>query len=98
MGRDRDLESTVGPHKGLRWLPAMGESGLDEQPSHEAERTGSLRLLGFDREGLAEQLVGQTLARDGGLRDSENGCSQSLEGSQLGEKRVRSWHQTGYHY
>jgi len=36
------------------------------------------------------------MARDRDLRDSENGCSQSLEGVQLGEERVRSWHQTGY--
>ena len=75
----------------------MGKGSLGEQPRHEAERTGLLRLLGFDRERLAEQLVGRTLARDRGLRDSENGCSQSLEGGQLGEKKVRSWHQTGYH-
>jgi len=33
----------------------------------------------------------------GCIRDSENSRSQSLEGGQLGEKRVRSWHQTGYH-
>jgi len=32
------------------------------------------------------------------LRDSENGRSQSLEGGQLGEKRVRSWYQAGYHF
>lgn len=31
------------------------------------------------------------------LRDSEKSRSQNLEGGQLGEKRVRSWHQTGYH-
>jgi hypothetical protein len=74
----------------------MRQSGLYEQPRYKSQRVGSLRLLGFDRERLAEQLVGQTLARDGGLRDSENGCSQSLEGGQLGEKRVRSWHQTRY--
>jgi hypothetical protein len=73
----------------------MRKRRLDEQPCHEAQRAGSLRRLGFDCERLAEQLVGRTLARDGGLRDSENGCSQSLEGGQLGEKRVRSWHQTG---
>lgn len=75
----------------------MRKGSLDEQPCHEAEGTGSLGLLGLDGECLAEQLVGRTLARDRGLRDSENGCSQSLEGGQLGEKKVRSWHQTGYH-
>ena len=96
VSRDRDLESAVSAHEGLGWLPAMGKSGLDEQPRHEAQRAGSLRLLGFDRERLTDQLVGRTLARDGGLRDSENSRSQSLEGGQLGEKRVRSWHQTRY--
>ena len=54
MGRDRDLESTIGSHKGLRRLPAVRKGRLDEQPRHEAERTGFLRLLGFDRERLAE--------------------------------------------
>ena len=74
----------------------MRKRRLDEQPCHEAERTRSLRLLGLDRERLAEQFIGRTLVRDRGLRDSENGRSQRLEGGQLGEKRVRSWHQTGY--
>mgnify|MGYP001818096400 CR=1 FL=1 len=74
----------------------MRKGRLDEQPCHETQCAGLLRLLGFDRERLAQQLVGLTLARDRSLRDSENGCSQSLEGGQLGEERVRSWHQTGY--
>ena len=74
----------------------MRKGRLDEQPCHEAQSTGLLGLFGLDRQRLTQQLVGRTLAGDRSLRDSENGCSQSLEGGQLGEKRVRSWHQTGY--
>ena len=69
----------------------------DEQPGHESKRTGLLRLLGLDRERLAEQPVGRSRAGDYDLGDSENSRSQSLEGGQLGEKGVRSWHQTVYH-
>jgi hypothetical protein len=74
----------------------MGRSGLNQQSRHEAERTGILGLLGLDRERLAEKFVGRTKAGDFSLRDSKNSRSQSLEGGQLGEKGVRSWHQTGY--
>ena len=73
MGRDRDLQSTVGADKGLGGLSTVRQGGLNKQPCHEAERTGLLRLLGLDRERLAEQLVGRALARDFGLRDSANG-------------------------
>ena len=66
---------------------------LDQVVGPEPENLG---LVGFDCKRFAEQSVGRTLARDYCLRDSENSRSQSLEGSQLGEKRVRSWHQTGY--
>ena len=38
--------------------PAVGESGLDEDPGHEAKGAGSASLLGFDLECFLSELLG----------------------------------------
>ncbi|MGB5163120.1 MAG: hypothetical protein WBO69_00120 [Thermoanaerobaculia bacterium] len=64
---------------------------MDEHPRHEAQGASLLRLLGFDRQRLAEQRVGGSKAGDRDLRDSANGCSQRLESGQFDDERVRKW-------
>jgi len=50
------------------WDRLWGESGLNEDPGHEAERACGARLLGFNGEGLLGELLGLDTAFMGGGR------------------------------